>query len=79
MHAGPGVVDSCTQARAIGTRVALDLNFGVIDEHPERWCSCARLADVFLPNEEELQRLTRSQDLGRGDRRRPPPGALGWW
>ena len=63
LHAGPAVVDFLHEARAIGTRVALDLNFGVIDEHPEEVVQCVRLADVFLPNEEELKRLTRSQDL----------------
>ena len=57
------MVDFLHEARAIGTRVALDLNFGVIDEHPEEVVQCVRLADVFLPNEEELKRLTRSQDL----------------
>ena len=64
VHAGPGVADFLGQARALGTRVALDLNFGVIDDHPDEVVRCARLADVFLPNEEELLRLTRSEDLG---------------
>jgi sugar/nucleoside kinase (ribokinase family) len=63
MHASPGVEDFLHEARALGTRVALDLNFGVIDDHPEAVVRCARLADVFLPNEEELRRLTRSEDL----------------
>jgi sugar/nucleoside kinase (ribokinase family) len=64
VHAGPGVADFLGQARALGTRVALDLNFGVIDDHPDEVVRCARLADVFLPNEEELLRLTRSEGLG---------------
>jgi sugar/nucleoside kinase (ribokinase family) len=64
MHAGPGVEGFLHQARDLGVRVALDLNFGVIDDHPETVVRCARLADVFLPNEEELRRLTRSQNLG---------------
>jgi sugar/nucleoside kinase (ribokinase family) len=52
------------QARALGTQVAVDLNFGAIDRHPAEVVECARLADLFLPNEEELLRLTRREDLG---------------
>jgi sugar/nucleoside kinase (ribokinase family) len=65
LHAGHKVVGLLQRARAWGTRVALDTNFGEIDNFPEEVVRCARLADVFVPTEEELRRLTRSEDLGQ--------------
>jgi sugar/nucleoside kinase (ribokinase family) len=64
LHANDRVADFLPEARALGTRVALDLNFGSIDRYPDAVVECARLADLFLPNEEELLRLTRLEDLG---------------
>ena len=39
------------------------LNFGSIERYPNEVVECARMADLFLPNEEELLRLTRLDDL----------------
>ncbi len=63
LHANDRVAGLLAQARAQGTRVALDLNFGAIDRFPDAVVACARLADLFVPNEEELLRLTRLDDL----------------
>jgi sugar/nucleoside kinase (ribokinase family) len=64
LHADPGLVGLLEEARALGTRVALDVNLGEIDDFRDDVVRCARLADVFLPNEDELLRLTRAGDLG---------------
>ena len=64
LHANDRVAGLLGQARALGTLVALDLNFGAIDRYPEAVVECARLADLFVPNEEELLRLTGMEDLG---------------
>ena len=64
LHAGHGMAEILHEARSLGTQVAVDLNFGAIEKFPDEVVACARLADVFLPNEEELRRLTRKQDLG---------------
>jgi len=54
------------EAHTLGTRVALDTNFGEIDAFAETVVQCARLADLFLPTEEELLRLTGAPDLAGG-------------
>jgi sugar/nucleoside kinase (ribokinase family) len=64
IHPGPDVVDLLRQARSVGTRIALDTNFGEIDAFAATVIECARLADVFLPTEQELLRLTGSASLG---------------
>jgi sugar/nucleoside kinase (ribokinase family) len=46
------------EARAQGTRIALDINREEIVADPEHARACAALADIFLPNEDELLRLT---------------------
>lgn len=63
LHAGPGVSDFVRQARDLGTHVALDVALNKIDADPGAVVSCARLADVFLPNTEELLRLTGTRSL----------------
>lgn len=63
VHAGPGVADLLRRARALGTRVALDLSFGSIERDRDAVVECAGLADVFLPNEAELARLTATASL----------------
>jgi sugar/nucleoside kinase (ribokinase family) len=63
LHAGQDVVTLLEQARAMGTRIALDVALGDIAENREAVVSCARLADVFLPNEDELLRLTGAGSL----------------
>jgi sugar/nucleoside kinase (ribokinase family) len=59
----PQIVGLLEAAHAVGTRVALDVNVGEISDFGEDVVRCARLADVFLPNEEELRRLTGAEDL----------------
>jgi len=63
LHAGPAVLDLIREARSLGTRVALDVALNTIDSDPGSVISCARLADVFLPNTEELLRLTGTRSL----------------
>ncbi len=63
VHAGPGVADLLRHAHDVGTRVALDLSFGSIEKDREAVVDCAGLADVFLPNEAELARLTGARDV----------------
>ena len=63
LHPGPGVAPLLREARALGVSVALDVAFGVIDEAREDVIECVRLADVCLPNEQELCRLTGATSL----------------
>jgi sugar/nucleoside kinase (ribokinase family) len=65
LHAGLHARKVLEQAHALGTKVALDVNLEEADRFPDEVARCARLADLFLPNEEELLRLTRLPDLGR--------------
>jgi sugar/nucleoside kinase (ribokinase family) len=63
LHAWHGVAELLELARSLGSKIALDLNFGSIEACPDEVVKCARLADLFLPNEEELRRLTGAPDL----------------
>lgn len=58
LHAGAGVAGFLREARELGTRVAVDVSLGAIERAPAAVIECARLADVFVPNQVELQRLT---------------------
>jgi sugar/nucleoside kinase (ribokinase family) len=58
LHAGAGVAGFLREARGLGARVAVDVSLGTIEHVPEAVIECARLADVFVPNQVELQRLT---------------------
>jgi sugar/nucleoside kinase (ribokinase family) len=64
LHAGPGVPDFLRDARELGSKIALDVSLG--DERYRRdvIIDCVRLADVFLPNEDEILRLTGTDALG---------------
>lgn len=62
LHPGPALVGVLEAARAQGTRVALDVNLEEAG-HADDVIACARLADVFLPNEDELLRLSGAPDL----------------
>jgi sugar/nucleoside kinase (ribokinase family) len=66
LHPGPGVAELMAVAATTGTRVALDTNFGEIDAFAQTVVQCAKLADLFLPTEEELLRLTGAADLPSG-------------
>ncbi len=63
LHADPGVAELMAVAATTGTRVALDTNFGEIDAFAGTVVQCAQMADLFLPTEEELLRLTGAPDL----------------
>jgi sugar/nucleoside kinase (ribokinase family) len=63
LHAGPDAVAVLEKARSVGTKVALDVNFEEIHKFKEVVVQCARLAELFLPNEEELRRVAGSDDF----------------
>jgi sugar/nucleoside kinase (ribokinase family) len=63
LHAGHGVPDFMREARELGSKIALDVSLGD-ERHGDVVIDCVRLADVFIPNEAELQRLTRTDDTG---------------
>jgi sugar/nucleoside kinase (ribokinase family) len=63
LHPWPGAAAMIGQARALGIRVALDVGLNDIDSNPRAVVSCARMADVFLPNAVELLRLTGAGSL----------------
>jgi sugar/nucleoside kinase (ribokinase family) len=63
LHAGHGVPDFMREARELGSKIALDVSLGD-ERHRDVVIECVRLADVFIPNEAELQRLTRTDDTG---------------
>jgi sugar/nucleoside kinase (ribokinase family) len=63
LHASPDALGALRKARAVGTKVALDVNLEEVGEFPEAVVECVRLAQVFLPNEEELRRITGSEDF----------------
>jgi sugar/nucleoside kinase (ribokinase family) len=57
LHGGPGVPDFLREARARGTRTVLDVSLGD-ERRRDVVIDCVRLADLFVPNEAEIQRLT---------------------
>ena len=63
LHAHLGMAGLIQQARALGIRIAVDVGLNEIAAHPEAVLACARLADVFVPNTEELLRLTGTPSL----------------
>jgi hypothetical protein len=63
LHAHRGLAGLIQQARDLGIRVAVDVALNDIAADPAAVLACARLADVFLPNSEELLRLTGATSL----------------
>jgi sugar/nucleoside kinase (ribokinase family) len=63
LHPWPGAEALIAEARSLGTRVALDVGLNAIASDPRAVRTCARRADVFLPNTEELLRLTGARSL----------------
>jgi sugar/nucleoside kinase (ribokinase family) len=61
LHAGAGVPALLREAREQGTKIALDVSLGD-ERNRDVVIECVRMADVFLPNEAELQRLTGTDD-----------------
>ena len=64
LHAGRGVADFLRDARKLGTKVVLDVSLGD-ERYRDTVIECVTLADVFVPNENELLRLTRADSIGR--------------
>jgi sugar/nucleoside kinase (ribokinase family) len=64
LHAGRGVADFLRDARKLGTKVVLDVSLGD-ERYRDTVIECVALADVFVPNENELLRLTRADSIGR--------------
>jgi sugar/nucleoside kinase (ribokinase family) len=62
LHAGAGVPEFMHEARELGSKIALDISLGD-ERHADVVVDCVRLADVFIPNSDELQRLTRTDAL----------------
>ncbi len=57
LHAGHGIPAFMREARALGCKVMLDISLG--DEREgEIITECIKLADLFVPNSDELLRLT---------------------
>ena len=63
LHAGAGVPGLLREARELGIKIALDISLGD-ERHRDVVIDCVRLADVFLPNQDELQRLTGTGAIG---------------
>jgi sugar/nucleoside kinase (ribokinase family) len=63
LHAHLGMAGLMREARDLGIRVAVDVGLNEIAANPAAVLACARLADVFLPNTEELLRLTGAPSL----------------
>ncbi len=63
LHAGAGVPDFLREARELGSKIALDISLGD-ERHRDVVIDCVRLADVFIPNTDELLRLTRTDAIG---------------
>ena len=63
LHAGRGVPAFLREARQLGAKTVLDMSLG--DERDaETIIDCVGLADIFVPNAEELLRLTGAATLG---------------
>jgi sugar/nucleoside kinase (ribokinase family) len=63
LHAGPAAVGFLREARELGTRAAVDVALVDIEHDAGAVAECARLADVFVPNQVELMRLTGQDTL----------------
>jgi sugar/nucleoside kinase (ribokinase family) len=63
LHAGEGVAGFLREARELGTKIALDISLGD-ERYRDTVMDCVRLADVFIPNTDELLRLTGTEAVG---------------
>jgi sugar/nucleoside kinase (ribokinase family) len=63
LHAHRGMAGLIREARDLGVQVAVDVVPNEIAADQAAVLACARLADVFLPNAEELLRLTGTTSL----------------
>ena len=62
LHGSEGVPQLLREARAQGTKSVLDMNLGD-DRRRDLMIECIRLADVFVPNEAELLRISGAGTL----------------
>jgi len=62
LHAGRGVAGFLRDARQLGSKVVIDVSLGD-ERHRDTVIECVRLADIFVPNEDELLRLTGADTL----------------
>lgn len=62
LHAGRRVPGFLREARELGCKIVLDTSFGDAHER-ETVIECVRLADIFVPNADELRRLTGAASL----------------
>jgi len=58
LHGDAGVPGFLRQARDQGTKTVLDVSLGDEQHKREEIIECVRLADLFVPNEDEIRRLT---------------------
>ncbi len=65
VHAGVGVAPFLETARRLGVRVALDASLNAMERDLEAVIDCVRLADVFVPNDAEVRRLTGERSIER--------------
>lgn len=72
MHAGQNIPGLLGLARELGCKVVVDTALGN-ERHADAIIECARLADIFVPNSDELVALT-----GTGDIRAALDVAAGW-
>jgi sugar/nucleoside kinase (ribokinase family) len=63
LHAGPAVVTFLRDARELGCKVMLDTSLGDEQRYRKKIIECVRLADVFVPNADELVRLTGAANV----------------
>jgi sugar/nucleoside kinase (ribokinase family) len=74
LHAGPEAVKVVRAARALGCRIALDIDLGTVTNHAEAAFECLRFADLFLPNEQEILHLVGQSAAGTETADREPAG-----
>ena len=63
LHADWGVADFLRDARELGAKVVLDISLGD-ERNRDMVIGCVKLADVFVPNQAELLRLTGADTVG---------------
>jgi sugar/nucleoside kinase (ribokinase family) len=63
LHAGAAMVAFLRDARELGCKVMLDTSLGDERRYQKKIIECVRLADVFVPNADELVRLTGEASL----------------
>ncbi len=64
LHVGEGVTGFLRDARELGAKVVLDVSLGD-ERYREAVADCVPLADLFVPNEAELLRLTGAGTIER--------------